>query len=727
MLNRARSVLAKGPAHLFNLGAYFGGQLAQQINGAWRPSAVNEAAFLAALTPARERRAAAQHFRARVQPRFFFQSNADPGPLEHINPATRQQCLAAAQAICRGEFEFRGEPPITFPNAVDWFYRPGTNTDWTWELNRHAYFATLGRAYAYTRDRRFLESFSRLAQDWLRQNPPGVRAPNWASVLEVAYRANSWLWALYHFRADLEDDTLLAVVRGLWLMGRYLAANLEYTSPNNHLLLEAKALAMLGLLFPEFRDAGQWHQLGERVLWAEVRRQVHPDGGHAEQASLYHQIITSELLEYLWLLAVNERLAPEDVRLRVMQMLEFERGLLKPNGEMPLYGDSALGDSYVRFKALAAGAILFNRLDLGCVPMDEATFWLTGGKTMPVAPAPQESCAFPDSGFFVMRAGAGPAATYLLFDCGPFGYAPAPGHGHADALSFELHLGGQTLIVDPGVYSYHAGAQWRNYFRGTAAHNTIRVDGQDQSLLQGEMRVVRPAKVKLHAWVSMGAYDFVDGAHDGYTRLARPVVHRRQILFIKPDYWIVFDQLLGQGRHEIELLFHFAPEATVARCADDWLAIHCGESELRIAPLQRPAPAEWRIISGQEVPVQGWVSRYSGQKYAAPVAHYTLTADLPLHFVTLLWPGAGDGTVCPKFEQLEVRDDAGRALIEPMVSALRLEMPCRTDLIVLDRREVPGRKHFGGQTSAGRVFWARHAQGHWSCRVWGATVAGSDL
>lgn len=723
MLNRVRSVLAKGPAHLFNLAAYFGGQWSQQINGVWRPSAVNEAAFLAALAPARERRAAAQHFRARSQPRFFFETNADPKVLERIDTPTRQRCLVAAEAVCRGEFEFRGEPPITFPDAVDWFHRPGTNTDWSWELNRHAYFATLGRAYAYSHDRRFLEMFSRLAQDWLRQNPPGVRSPNWESVLEVAYRANSWLWALYHFRADLNDETLLAVVRGLWLMGRYLATNLEYTSPNNHLLLEAKALAMLGLLFPEFREAGQWHQLGERVLWAELRRQVRPDGGHAEQASLYHQIITSELLEYLWLLDVNERSAPEDVRLRFARMLEFERGLLKPNGEMPLYGDSTLGDSYVRFNALAGGAVLLNRPDLACAPMDEATLWLTQGRALPVVPAPQESCAFPDSGFCVMRAGDGPTAAYLLFDCGPFGYAPAPGHGHADALSFELYFSGQSLIVDPGAYSYHAGLRWRNYFRGTAAHNTIRVDGQDQSLLQGEMRVVRPAGVKLLAWVSTDAYDFVDGAHDGYTRLAHPVVHRRQILFIKPDYWVVFDQLLGHGRHEIELLFHFSSEATVARPMDDRLVIRCNGIELWIAPLHRPASAEWRIVSGQEAPVQGWVSRYSGQKRAAPVAIYNLIANMPLHFVTLLWPGEGDKTARPKLEPLEVRDDSGQALTEPAVSALSLETPRWTDFVVLDRRETPGRKYFDGQMSAGRVFWARHVEGRWSRRVWGA---GSD-
>jgi len=722
MLNHVRSVLAKGPVHPVNLAAYYVGQFAQQAGGVWRPAVVDEAAFLAALAPTQERHAVAEHFRVRDRPRFFFRAGTCDDLIKRIEPAARQETIAAAETIYRREFHFRGEPPVIFSNAVDWFHQPGANLDWTWELNRQAYFVTLGRAYAYTRDRRFLETFRVLLLDWLAHNPPGVSAPNWRHVLEVAYRANVWIWAYSHFQADLDEEALIGVVRGLWLMGRYLAANLEYTSPNNHLLLEAKALAMIGLLFPEFRAASRWRRLGERVLWAEVRRQVRPDGGHVEQASLYHQIITSELLEYLTLLALNEQPAPEEVRQRFARMLEFERGLRKPNGEMPLYGDSARGDSYVRFNALAGGAVLLNRPDLACAPMDEATLWLTAGKVAPLAAAPQASQAFPDSGYFVMRAGA----AYLLFDCGPFGYPLAPGHGHADALSFELDLGGQPLLVDPGVYSYHLGTRWRNYFRGTAAHNTIRVDGQDQSLLDGAMRVVRPARTTLHAWVSTDAYDLVDGAHDGYTRLARPVVHRRQILFVKPDYWIVFDQLLGQGRHEIELLFHFAPEAVVTPKANGQLASRSGEIGLWIAPLYRSAPARWSVVCGQEAPVQGWVSRYSGQKCAAPAALYILSADLPLCLVTLLWPRVGDEAAPFEIETLEVHDDAGQALAEPAISALRLITADWTDLIVLDRRKAPGPKYFSGQMSAGRFFWARGAQGDWRTHVWDGTSEGVD-
>jgi uncharacterized heparinase superfamily protein len=707
MLTRARTVVAKGPAHLVNLTAFYAGQFFQTILGAWRPAAISEAAFLAELSPGRDRQAAAEYLRSRARPNFFFQLDRLAGLVEQIEPAARQQTVAAAEAICRREFHFRGERPVTFRDTVDWFHRPGVNTDWTWELNRHAYFDMLGRAYAYTRQQRFLEAFRELALDWLRQNPPGIRAPNWAGVLEVAFRANLWVWAYHHFRRDLDDDALLANVRGLWWMGRYLAANLEYTSPNNHLLLEAKALALLGLQFPELRAAGHWRRLGERVLWAEVRRQVRLDGGHAEQASLYHQIITSELLEYLTLLNVNGQSAPEDICLRFTRMLEFERGLLKPDGELPLYGDSAHGDSYVRFRALAGGAVLLNRPDLAGMPADEATLWLTAGRAQPTLGAPSESRAFAESGYFVMRAGAGPSAAYLLFDCGPFGYPPAPGHGHADALSFELFAGGQTLLVDPGVYSYHLGARWRNYFRGTAAHNTLRVDGRDQSELEGEMRVLRPARATLHAWVSTDAYDFVDGAHDGYTRLAQPVVHRRQILFVKPDYWLVFDQLTGPGRHELEWLFHLTPEATITHHANGVLWSRCDGAGLWIAPLHWPVGAQWQIVAGQETPVQGWVSHRSGEKCAAPVARYVVNAALPAHFVTLLWPEASAQAQPFQVAPLDVHDDSGQALTEPAVSAVCVSAASWTDVLVVDRREGASLKRFSGQASAERLCWVR--------------------
>lgn len=683
VLWRAQSVLAKGPGHLLNLGRWYAAQSAQRARGTWRSQAIGEAAFHSQLSLPPDRAAVARHFRLRTQPRFCFAPEEAAAIAARVNAAARAATLARADTVCRHVFQFRGQPPASFGAQVDWLHHRQENIDWTWELNRHAYFVDLGRAFAYTSEARYATEFRSLMLDWLAHNPPGLEAPNWQSVLEVAYRLNVWTWAYYLFRAALDDEALLSCVRGLWLHGRFLAANLEYASPNNHLLLQAKALAQAGLLFPEFHGARRWLEHGLAVLWEQMRAQVHADGVHREQAALYHQIITSELLELITLLQHNHLAAPADIRARFERMLEYEHVLIKPNGEIPLVGDSALGDSYVRFDAVAGGAVLFNRPAWAARPPDEATLWLIGLQSQPLSePAEIRSQAFPHGGYFIMRHGRAREAAYLLFDCGPFGYPPAPGHGHADALSFELHARGQTLIVDPGVYSYHLGMAWRNFFRGTAAHNTVVVDGQDQTVLLDEWRVVRPARATVHDWVSRDAFDFVAGSHDGYTRLPQPITHQRQIVFVKfPGYWIVWDQLTGQGRHQFELLFHLAPEAHVALEAPTGRArIHVGEEAgLLIHPLA-PVPAD--TCAGSETPIQGWVSRFSGEKKPAPVLRYAMTASAPVAFCTLLYPCAHPDQMCLSVSRLETENG---------VSGLSVEWDDGLDYCVLDQRPTPGR------------------------------------
>lgn len=701
-LQRALSILDKGPTHLNNLARGYAGRWVQRAAGTWASNRVDEAAFLAQTRVKGGPAIVVQHFRQRRQPVFFF----DPGEVTAISatvhPDDQARTIAVAEAACRRTFTFRSQPPVVFHDEVDWQHCPQGNIDWTWELNRHAYFVALGRAFAYTGDTKYYQAFRDLLTHWMVHNPPGVGAPNWDSPLEVAFRLNVWVWAYYCFRARLDEAAHLACLRGLWWHGRFLAANLEYVSPNNHLLLEAKALALGGLLFPEFQEASAWRTLGLEVTWREVRRQVHPDGGHAEQAPMYHQIVAAELVELLWLLDLNGVDVPVDIRRRVNRMLEFEQALRKPDGELPLLGDSALGDSYARCDPLVAGAAWLGRPELMPGRLDETGLWLTGTRPrpgpFPAAGAPATQ-AFPETGYFVMRAGAGASVRYLVFDCGPFGYGPAPGHGHADALSFELYADGRTWVVDPGVYSYHLGADWRNFFRSTAAHNTVSVDALDQSILVGVQHVLRPARTTLRHWVSAERVDFVDGEHDGYQRLAQPIRHRRQILFVKPDYWLVLDQLTGHGRHRYDWRLHLTAEAEVAIGPQVALVSVSGSGDPGLLVAWAPdIPAQ--VVLGCVDPIQGWVSRYSGEKQPAPVICLTQDGPAPVEFAAVLCPIGDSGP-----RRLVVRTLAS----EPGVGRLRIESDRWIDEIVIDRRPQAGVKDLNGWRTTGRLACARRA------------------
>ena len=660
----------------------------------------------------------AAHFRARTQPRWFFAPD-ETASIAALVPAEMQAAtLRQADAVCQNTFQFRHAPPVTFEAQVDWAYQPDGNVDWNWDLNRHMYFDVLGRAHVYSGDARYARKFRELLLDWLARNRPSLRSPAWSSVFEVAFRINSWLWAFYFFRqaAAFDEAVCRAWLEGLLRHGLRLDEQLELHAANNHLLLEAKALALLGLVLPELRPAARWRRRGLALVFQEVRSQVGADGVHSERVTHYQQAIGGELLELFVCLENNHQPAPAGLVERFRQMITFQQALTKPNGQMPLFGDSGLEDSHTRFSATAAGPAWLGRPDLKRCGFDlaEVDYWLLGPERVrrfqgwPASESGLASRAFRAGGYITLCAGQGQRAAYLAFDVGRFGDSRVPGHGHADALSFDLHAQGQTWLMDPGVYGTWVPAEWRNYFRSTRAHNTVMVDEQDQSVLVGTRLVYHPARVTLHQWLTNEHIDLADASHDGYARLAARVTHRRQVLFVKPDYWVVIDQLEGAGEHTIDLLFHFTPGQTVQVAADGRaLAGAAGGPSLSLVPVSS-ATLKPEVITGATDPIQGWAAPYSGEKQPAPVLRYRYQGRTPFELCTLLHaaPAGRLGPVAAR--ALPVRPGPGaKAWPAGQVTGLTLETEQFRDLIVIDRGTPPGMKLFEGYTSQGRLAYIR--------------------
>ena len=728
----ARVFLAKGPLYHYTYGRW-------RLDGWWRKkmdcfSGMDDGAFFARLELRRQgladvekaiagedyeraKSALSAYFRTRNRPKFHFEWKDREEIISFIEDEQKEATIRAADEVCRNIFRFRRVAPVKFEDGIDWIFRPGGNIDWTWDLNRHPYFITLGKAYWYTEDERYAEKFTELLLDWIAANPAGVGHPNWSSVLEVAVRLNTWIWAYCFFRQvdAFGRNEHIAFLKCLLTHARYLAARIERHAVNNHLLLEAKALAFCGILFPEFKEAREWQESGLRILWDEVEKQVCEDGVHAERAPLYHCCVMSELLEMLALLDHNGLHVPEQVIDRFERMLDFEMNITKPDGTIPLFGDSALTDFLMRFSQHGAGAVLFDRIRLAGRSLDEEMVWLLGswafhGKAGQTETTPSlVSRPFAQGGYFIMCAGEGARELYLAFDCGPFGYHSVPIHGHADALSFELYAYEHSLLLDSGVYSYHLGEDWRNYFRGTRAHNTVVVDGEDQSVLLGTRYVHRPAQATLHRWVTSHQFDFADGSHDGYRRLRYAITHRRQIFFVKPEYWVVIDTLTGEGRHCFDLYFHLGPgvkpfldSATGAlRVTSDGLMV-----SLDIVPLALPG-MQARIICGQTEPIQGWVSFFSGEKLPAPTLQYRQEAVAPVQFCTVLYPHPAEGGTLVAVSPLNV-ETKGRLPMEGSLTGLRIETDTYIDDLVVDRGPGGTIKILAGCETDAQLVYLRH-------------------
>ncbi|HET7649849.1 MAG TPA: heparinase II/III-family protein, partial [Gammaproteobacteria bacterium] len=217
-------------------------------------------------------------------------------------------------------------------------------------------------------------------------------------------------------------------------------------------------------------------------------------------------------------------------------MLEWLDAMTHPDGEIVLFNDAALGVAPPR----AELAEFANRLGVAH----------NRSQSLPVL-------HLRDTGY--LRVQVGPATAFL--DAGPLGPDYLPAHGHADTLTFELSLHGRRVLVDTGVSTYQDGAE-RLQQRGTAAHNTLLVDGEDSSEVWGAFRVARRARVFDVEVESLPDGVAVAAAHDGYLRLKGRTVHRRKWK-LETDALTIEDTVAGHGEHDVHLAIHVHPDFSV--------------------------------------------------------------------------------------------------------------------------------------------------------------------
>lgn len=640
-----------------------------------------------------------EHFRARTSPAFF-RAFAEPeetiAELNHRWPRAKDVVVERADLICQGYFDLLGLRALHFGEPVDWHLEPVSGKrapllHWscmdeldsdltgdkkiTWELNRHQYLMTLGRAYWHTRDERYAQTFVAHLDAWMDRNPPKLGI-NWASSLEISFRAISWLWALHFFKnsSHLTPQFFLRALKFLYLHARHLETYLStYSSPNTHLTGEALGLFYLGTLLPEFRLAPRWRSLAKRILISELDRQIHPDGVYFEQSSYYQRYTTDFYIHLLILMRANNEAIDAGIEKKLTALLDHLMYITRPDGTTPFFGDDDGGRLVTLderapndFRAtLSTGAALFARTDYKYVAgeLAEETIWLLGGEKarafdrLDARPPAHCSIAFASGGYYVMRDGWGRDANYLLIDCGPHGTLNC-GHAHADALAFDLAARGRTLLADPGTCTYTGSKEVRDYFRSTPAHNALTMDGQSSSVTDGPFSWKRVAHASTRVWESRERYDYFEGEHDGYMLLDPSGTYIRSLLFLKNDYWIIRDRVAATGRHRYDLNFHFAAGAIPGIEADAGGAAVRERKEglpgLEIFSLGlnfEGKNGEWHIEDG-------WLSERYGERSQAPVCIFSQQLNGCSEFVSLLIPRRGHE---PKAHAREIDAEAGRA------------------------------------------------------------------
>jgi Heparinase II/III N-terminus/Heparinase II/III-like protein len=591
------------------------------------------------------RHALAEHMRTRPSPHWEIDPRAVGHNANYSDPGAEKAMkhLLSSQGI---EWQF-GE-------TIDWAFNPTTqpdskwprNNEWTWQLNRHEQWLALAKAYYATGDEKYAQEFVAELNSWVHdcpvplaeiQNKPFSR---WRTI-EAGIRAGT-VWPEIFPRVlsakSFDDAAVVLMLKSFVDHAEYL---MKFHMTGNWLTMEANGLYHVGALFPEFKDAQLWRDTAAARLDHELDAQVYPDGAQIELTPGYHGLALRNFSGPVELISMTGFQLPKDYLPKLERMFSYLLFSMQPDRRTPPLNDSGAYNIEV---GMRPGARYF--------PQREDFRWVaTNGKEG--KPPKETSHVFPYAGQFIMRSGWDADARWLCMDGGPFGY----GHQHEDKLSVILTAYGQPLLVEGGTYIYDA-SEWRKYVLSSRAHNVVMVDSLEQAR-RHEPKETYVVKDPLpQVWESNEVFDHAASRYDeGWgPESLHPITQTRHVFFLKPDVFIIADELesMDGKPHHCEALFHLnAPDAAV-----DGLRVTTQNDGPNLTVMAYGADGV-KIVKGQKEPVvQGWLpdssAGYGGIK-AIPTAIFSKTVEKKATVLYVLYPTA-KAAACPVTQVKRVRD-----------------------------------------------------------------------
>lgn len=535
-----------------------------------------------------------------------------PGTAVRIRKPSTKDWLA--DDVVRGHLHFANRTKI-FVGAPEWHLATPDERPWMYNLHYFDFGPALAETYLRRANQTCLDCLKSLVRSWIAACPPAPSLP-WDSG-PLSHRIMNWCRAAILLREPLNDDPafLSEMLRSLYVQALFLERHIERHLCGNHVVTNGAALFFAGSVL-QGRAPQRWRDLGLRILQEELREQVLPDGGHYERSPMYHCLVMQDYFDCIRLMRASGHEVPAVFRKTLLQMTHFLWSIQHPDGTIPLLNDSVTGI------AEEPAAIL-----------EEARELLDWRPPSATVPAVQE---LPHTGYCLCRP---QERDLLIFDVGRVGPDHNPGHAHSDTLGFELSLAGQQVLVDSGVCSYAADA-WRAYCESTRAHNTVMIDGVEQTEKWGpaHFRAARRAKPTDLDFYEHEQLLCFQGGHDGYDHLPGHPRHLRRILLLKRRSWVIYDEVWGDGVHVAESFLHFHPATSLTANGDSFLASGTNMS-IRVLPFgflrSQAAPSP-------EAPPQGWHCPEFGVRLPQPLLHMMANGPLPLRFGVLLAPHADD-------------------------------------------------------------------------------------
>ncbi|MGE3142765.1 MAG: alginate lyase family protein [Hyphomonadaceae bacterium] len=537
-------------------------------------------------------------------------------------PMVPAQACGEGEALLENRFTFDGETHALGP-VVDWNANPG-GAHWLHDLNRFGFLNVLAPAGAFSNAFPLAHAEKALALmlDWAASNPAAaatradgaVWSPGaWGNLPNIVIRLENWSLALARIARAYPEMLTPARIAAIAASVKEQAAIAEQAAQSradNWLAIASRALLVCAELFEDARTpaARVYH-----AFLQSLPRQTAPDGVSVELTPHYHWVVAECLAASL---ASGERLAlPScaDAPRTLAAMVYALRQMMTPDGRIAAFNDA---DPEYAPRVLAfLNHPALKRLAPEALARPLATHFFT------------------HAGWAVFRHADD---LYLAFDAGPFGAV----HQHEDKLSFVLSAYGRAFIVDPGRHRYDLSERslWA-YLQSTAAHSTIRIDGCDQAS-RAAPETWRPDRPAAALFTQTARAVAAESAYElGYGPQRIPVRHTRRITFFPQDgYWLLEDRLEGEGTHEIEAAFQFAPAALT--CGPGFAHTNFHDANLIIAY----EPHVWtqaRIACGETSPSRAWWAPRLGEAAPAPMLLLRARQQLPASSRLILYPLRG--------------------------------------------------------------------------------------
>ena len=562
-----------------------------------------------------------------------------------ISDSYLKELIKNADDVCNGKISLFNKN-LQLDNPVNWFidyankvecpridtaklnYRKserGGDIMFIWWLNRHQHLMPPAISYFATGNQKYADVIITQLQSWLNDCPYPI-GPAWSTGIEAGIRLVTWSW-LFRFLfangrpGNCSDDFLASWMLSIKQHVHYIDTHwAQYSSANNHIIAEAVGVLAAVDTWPQLFSDKDHKKTCRDILKTETRKQISYDGVNKEQSTSYHAFVLELLINaYHFDNVIREQLSEE-----IRKMGAFLDAIAINTNSIPDIGDSdnavASGiiprsEKYYSYVADAARSIASQK-NLSSIQSIAGPAELYCGTEI-LAKNEGSSTYFEDGGYAIWKSSLGSELNVnLCMNLADLGYGNLAAHGHADALSFTLAINNEPVLIDPGTYAYHSEEKWRNYFKGTSAHNTLMINGLNQAEIKGPFLWTDKYYVHTdHVVMSNDQLD-IKAEHDGYYRDDMVIEHRRELSWHPMlEKWIIRDELVGNGTYNVELFFHVHPDRKVIKQSSCLFKISGSDYNLFI---KFSSHFKTRVACGETDPPLGWFSPILGEKVPSP-------------------------------------------------------------------------------------------------------------